>query len=79
MDRTPLLDLMGPIGIDHRRLELARTIKESSEPLLAKRPTPKVGMWILSLARPSLLCGTKGRLAIRPLNPTRRSRMMKNL
>jgi hypothetical protein len=54
-------------------------IKESPEPLLTKRLTPKVGMWILSLARPSLLCGTKGHLAIKPLNPTQRSRMMKTL
>jgi hypothetical protein len=54
-------------------------IKESPEPLLTKRLTPKVGMWILSLARPSLLCGMKGRLAIEPLNPTQRSRMIKAL
>jgi hypothetical protein len=70
---------MGPIGIGRRRLELMKTIKESLEPLLAKRPMPKVGMWILSLARPSLLYGMKGRLAIEPLNPTRRSRMIKAL
>jgi hypothetical protein len=54
-------------------------IKESPEPLLAKRLTPKVGMWILSVARPSLLYGTKGHLVIKPLTPTQRSRMMKTL
>jgi hypothetical protein len=79
MVQTPLLGFMGPIGTGRRRLELATMIKESPEPQLAKRSTSKVGTWILLLARPSLLCGTKGRLVIRPLNPTQRSRMIKTI
>jgi hypothetical protein len=70
---------MGPIETGRRRLELTTMIKESSEPLFAKQSMSKVGTQILLLARPSLLCGMKGHLAIRPLNPTRRSRMMKTL
>jgi hypothetical protein len=33
-------------GIGRQRPELALTIKESPEPLLVKRPTPKVTVWI---------------------------------
>jgi hypothetical protein len=61
---------MGPIGTGRQRLELATMMKESPVPLLAKQSTLKVGMRILSLVRPSLLCGTKGYLATRPVNPT---------
>jgi hypothetical protein len=56
---------MGPIGIGRQRLELMKVVKESPESLLVRRSMPKVGMWIPSLARLSLLCGMKGRLVIK--------------
>jgi hypothetical protein len=79
MDQMLPLDPMGPIGTGHQRLELTMMIKESPEPLPVKRSTAKVDVQIVSLARPSLLCGTKDRPAIRPVVPTRRSRMAKTL
>jgi hypothetical protein len=47
MDPTLLLGPMAPTEIGHRRLVPTLTIKESPEPLLVKRPTPKVTSWIL--------------------------------
>jgi hypothetical protein len=46
-DPTRLLDLMDLTGIGRQRPGLALMIKESPEPLLAKRPTPKAALWIL--------------------------------